>query len=229
MFLHIPNVLTSEQAQQARKLLEKAEWVDGRLTAGAQAALAKNNMELKKGQPAEAELAALVRKALDENKLFSIAALPDKISPPMFNRYQGGQAYGMHVDNVFRQVPDDSGKPVRLRGDLSATLFLSEPSEYDGGELVIGEALGVQNIKLPAGHLALYPTTSLHEVKAVTRGARLASFFWVESLVRDGGKRAILLDLDLAIQKLYRENPKHPSLDEFLGVYHNLLRRWSED
>jgi PKHD-type hydroxylase len=147
----------------------------------------------------------------------------------MFNRYAGGQSYGMHVDNVFRQAPDASGLMARMRADLSGTLFLGDPSEYEGGELVIGDGLGVQKVKLPAGHLALYPTTSLHEVQTVTKGIRLASFFWVQSLVRDGGKRAVLLDLDLAIQKLYQSDPHHPSLDEFLGVYHNLLRRWSED
>jgi len=229
MFIHIPNVLTPEQLAQARQLLEKAEWVDGRITAGAQAAQVKNNVELKKGQPAEKEVGALIKTALDSHKLFGITALPNKISPPMFNRYMGGQSYGMHVDNVFRQAPDGSGLMARMRADLSGTLFLGDPSEYEGGELVIGDGLGVQKVKLPAGHLALYPTTSLHEVQAVTKGARLASFFWVQSLVRGGGKRAILLDLDLAIQKLYQDNPHHPSLDEFLGVYHNLLRRWSED
>ena len=159
------------------------------------------------------------------NALFVSAALPLRVFPPLFNRYEGGQSFGTHVDNAIRQVP---GTPHRIRTDLSATLFLSPPDEYDGGELVVEDTYGVHSVKLPPGHLVLYPSTSLHHVRPVTRGARLASFFWIQSMVRDDGQRTLLFDLDGAIQGLTREQPDHPVAVQLTGVYHNLLRRWAE-
>jgi PKHD-type hydroxylase len=153
------------------------------------------------------------------------AALPLRVFPPLFNRYQGGQSFGTHVDNAIRQV---SGTPIRVRTDLSATLFFSDPEQYDGGELVVEDTFGTHEIKLPAGHMILYPSTSLHSVLPVTRGARICSFFWIQSMVRDDAQRAVLFDLDLAIQRLIGEFPDHPSAVALTGVYHNLLRMWSE-
>ncbi len=228
MIFKIPDILTPQQVAQIREKLEKAEWVDGRLTAGPQAAMVKNNMELKKGQPAELEAGAMIWSALDQNKAFHFTALAFKVSPPLFNRYQGGQSYGGHVDNAIRSAPDPSGRMLRMRSDLSATLFLSNPEDYDGGELVVEDTYGDHSIKLPVGHLALYPAGSLHEVKPVTRGARLAAFFWIQSMVRDEGKRALLVELEMAFQALHRDYPQHPSLPRLTAVYNNLLRRWAE-
>jgi PKHD-type hydroxylase len=225
MLLPIPDVLTSEQVLQARQLLDQAEWVDGRVTAGHQSARAKHNMQLPEGSPAARELGATIVSALEQNALFISAALPARVFPPLFNRYQGGQAFGTHVDNAIRQV---TGTPHRIRTDLSATLFLAGPEEYDGGELVVEDTYGTHNVKLPAGQLVLYPSTSLHHVRPVTRGARLASFFWIQSMVRDDGERTILFDLDVAIQRLNGEGAHHPLTVQLTGVYHNLLRRWAD-
>lgn len=225
MLLPIPDVLNAEQVLHARQVLDQAEWVDGRVTAGRQSARAKDNMQLPEGSPAARELGATILSALEQNALFISAALPARVFPPLFNRYQGGQAFGTHVDNAIRQV---TGTPHRIRTDLSATLFLSGPDEYDGGELVVEDTYGTHNVKLPAGHLVLYPSTSLHHVRPVTRGARLASFFWVQSMVRDDGERTLLFDLDVAIQRLNSEGPNHPSAVQLTGVYHNLLRRWAD-
>jgi PKHD-type hydroxylase len=167
----------------------------------------------------------MVVAALQRSPLFVSAALPLRVFPPLFNRYRGGQAFGTHVDNAIRQAP---GTPHRLRTDLSATLFLSGPDEYQGGELVVEDTFGVHDVKLPAGHLILYPASSLHHVRPVTQGARLASFFWIQSMVRDDGARTLLFDLDTAIQGLGRDHPDHPSTVQLTGVYHNLLRRWAE-
>jgi PKHD-type hydroxylase len=167
----------------------------------------------------------LILAALGRSQLFMAAALPLKVFPPLFNRYEGGQSFGTHVDNAIRQVP---GSPHRVRTDLSATLFLSEPEQYDGGELLVEDTYGVQNIKLPAGHLILYPATSLHHVRPVTRGARLASFFWIQSMVRDDAERTLLFDLDMAIQQVGEGLPDHPSTVQLTGIYHNLLRRWAD-
>ncbi len=195
------------------------------MTAGRQSAMTKDNMQLPEGSLAARQLGAMILSALEKNPLFISAALPAQVFPPLFNRYQGGQAFGTHVDNAIRQV---TGTSHRIRTDLSATLFLAGPEEYDGGELVIEDTYGTHNVKLPAGHLILYPATSLHHVTPVTRGARIASFFWIQSMIRDDGERTILFDLDVAIQRLNGEAPGHPSAVQLTGIYHNLLRRWSE-
>src|SRR5580693_4989273 len=221
MLLPIPEVLTAAQVLRARQILDQAEWVDGRVTAGHQSSRTKDNMQLPEGSPAAGELGAMILSALEQNALFVSAALPAKVFPPLFNRYQGGQAFGTHVDNAIRQV---TGTPHRIRTDLSATLFLAPPEEYDGGELVVEDTFGTQSVKLPAGHLVLYPATSLHHVTPVTRGARIASFFWIQSMIRDDGERTLLYDLDTAIQRLAKESPGSSSGVQLTGVYHNLLR-----
>ena len=225
MLLQIPDVLTREQVAQARQLLDAAEWVDGRVTAGHQSALAKDNMQLPEGHPVARQLGDAILAALQRNPLFISAALPLRVFPPLFNRYQGGQSFGNHVDNAVRQA---TGSSVRIRTDLSATLFLAEPSEYDGGELMVEDTYGVHSVKLPAGHLILYPSTSLHNVRPVTRGARIASFFWIQSMVRDDGERTLLFDLDSAIQRVAADSPGNESAVQLTAVYHNLLRRWAE-
>jgi PKHD-type hydroxylase len=225
MLLSIPNVLTTEQVAEARQLLESAEWVDGKVTAGYQSARAKDNVQIPEGHPAAKQVGEMIIKALGQNPLFLAAALPRQVFPPLFNRYSGGQSFGTHVDNAIRQV---TGTSHRIRTDLSATLFFAAPEEYDGGELCVEDAYGVKSVKLPPGHMVLYPATSLHHVKPVTRGARLCSFFWIQSMVRDDGRRSILFDLDLAIQRLGRDHPEHPSGVQLTGVYHNLLRQWAE-
>jgi PKHD-type hydroxylase len=163
--------------------------------------------------------------ALEQNPLFVSAALPARVFPALFNRYQGGQSFGTHVDNAIRQV---TGTPHRIRTDLSATLFFTAPNEYDGGELVVEDTYGAHQVKLPAGHLILYPSASLHHVRPVTRGARIASFFWIQSMVRDDGKRTLLFDLDVAIQRLANGGGENPVAVQLTGVYHNLLRRWAD-
>jgi PKHD-type hydroxylase len=216
MLLPIPDVLTSEQIAEARRVLDQAEWVDGRVTAGHQSALAKDNVQVPENHPAAKLLGEMILSALGQNALFISAALPLKVFPPLFNKYQGGQSFGTHVDNAIRQV---TGTPRRIRTDLSATLFLTHPDEYDGGELVVEDAYGTHSVKLPAGHMILYPGTSLHHVRPVTRGARICSFFWIESMVRGDGDRTLLFDLDTAIQTV--------NTVQLTGVYHNLLRRWA--
>jgi PKHD-type hydroxylase len=225
MLLPIPDVLTAEQVTRARRVFEQAEWVDGKVTAGHQSARAKDNMQLPENSPAARELGGMILDALGQSALFVSAALPLRVFPPLFNRYSGGQSFGTHVDNAIRQV---TGTAHRIRTDLSATLFLANPDEYDGGELIVEDTYGSHGVKLPAGHLILYPATSLHHVRPVTRGARLASFFWIQSMVRDDGQRTILFDLDTAIQRLNLDHHEHPSSVQLTGVYHNLLRRWAE-
>lgn len=225
MLLQIPNVLTAEQVRDARAVLDAAEWVDGRVTAGHQSARAKHNEQVPEQHPAAQRVGALIVDALARSPLFRSAALPLHVFPPLFNRYSGGQSFGSHVDNAVRQV---GGTANQLRTDLSATLFLSEPAEYDGGELIIEDTFGVQSVKLDAGSMILYPASSLHHVRPVTRGARVSSFFWIQSMVRDDGERTLLFDLDLSIQRLGGDHPDHPSLLQLTGVYHNLLRRWCE-
>ena len=225
MLLPIPEVLNARQVLEARKILEQAEWVDGRVTAGHQSARAKDNMQLPEGSPAAQELGDMILNALGQNALFIAAALPLRVFPPLFNRYEGGQSFGTHVDNAIRQIP---GTGHRIRTDLSATLFLANPEEYDGGELVVENTYGVHNVKLPAGHMVLYPSTSLHHVQLVTRGARIASFFWIQSMVRDDGERTLLFDLDMAIQRVNREVPESHVGVQLTGIYHNLTRRWAE-
>jgi PKHD-type hydroxylase len=225
MLLPIPEILTAGQVIRARQILDQAEWVNGRVTAGHQSSRTKDNMQLPEGSPAACELGAMILSALEQNALFVSAALPAKVFPPLFNRYQGGQAFGTHVDNAIRQV---IGTPHRIRTDLSATLFLAGPEEYDGGELVVEDTYGTHNVKLPAGHAILYPATSLHQVRPVTRGTRLASFFWIQSMVRDDGERTLLFDLDVGIQRLNGDGSGHPAAVQLTGVYHNLLRRWAD-
>jgi PKHD-type hydroxylase len=225
MLLAIPDLLTADQVLHARQLFQEADWVDGRVTAGHQSARVKDNLQLPEGSPAARELGSMVVAALEQSALFISAALPARVFPPLFNRYEGGQSFGTHVDNAIRQV---TATPVRIRTDLSATLFFTAPEEYDGGELVVEDTYGTHKVKLPAGHLILYPSTSLHHVLPVTRGARIASFFWIQSMVRDDGERTLLFDLDLAIQRLGGAVPANPVAVQLTGVYHNLLRRWAE-
>jgi PKHD-type hydroxylase len=220
----IPSVLTPEQVATARQQMNAVEWVDGRVTAGHQSALAKDNQQLPEDSPLARSLGETILGALERSPLFIAAALPAKIFPPLFNRYASGQSFGIHVDNAIRQV---RGGNVRVRTDLSATLFLSAPDEYDGGELIVEDTYGPHSVKLPAGHMVLYPASSLHKVQPVTRGVRVASFFWIQSMVRDDGERSLLFDLDLAIQGLNRDATRHPSVVQLTGVYHNLLRRWA--
>ena len=225
MVLHVPDVLTAAQVQDCRKVLEAAAWVDGRVTAGHQSARAKDNLQLPEDLDEAKQLGDVILGALERNPLFMSAALPLKVFPPLFNRYQDGQSFGNHVDNAIRQV---TGTPYRVRTDLSATLFFSNPDEYDGGELVVEDTYGVHAVKLPAGHLILYPASSVHHVRPVTRGVRLASFFWIQSMVREDGERALLFDLDVAIQRLMEDVPEHRSVVELTSLYHNLLRRWAD-
>ncbi|MDZ4287027.1 MAG: Fe2+-dependent dioxygenase [Prosthecobacter sp.] len=229
MLIQVPNILTPEQIVHARKLLDEAEWIDGKVTAGYQSAKAKDNMQLLENHPASRELGEMILGALSQNPLFLAAALPLRIFPPLFNRYTGGQSFGTHVDNAIRQYPN---APVRIRTDLSATLFFAGPEEYDGGELCVEDTYGVHKVKLPPGHMVLYPSTSLHHVTPVTRGARLCSFFWLQSIIRDDGRRSLLFDLDLGIQRLSRDLSGNATADQvavqMTGVYHNLLRQWAE-
>ena len=225
MLIQIPDVFTLAQVAEARRALDAAEWQDGRVTAGHQSARAKNNQQLAEDNPLARQLGDAILRSLQNNPLFVAAALPLRVFPPLFNRYSGGHSFGNHVDNAIRQVP---GAPLRIRTDLSATLFLSGPDEYDGGELLVEDTYGVHRVKLPAGHMVLYPSSSLHNVQPVTRGARVASFFWIQSMIRDDAERTLLFDLDNAIQSISRDAPDHPSAVQLTSVYHNLLRRWAE-
>lgn len=225
MLLHIPDVLTPDQVAESRRLLDSSEWIDGAATAGHQSTKAKKNMQMTEDHPVSRQLGDVILRALHANPLFISAALPLKVFPPLFNSYAGGQSFGTHVDNAIRQVP---GTPHRVRTDLSATLFLTDPSEYDGGELCVEDTYGVQRVKLPAGHMILYPATSLHHVTPVTRGARVSSFFWIQSMIRADAQRAILFDLDSAIQGIAHDLPDHPSAVQLTGIYHNLLRQWAD-
>lgn len=225
MIVRIPKLLSSEELQHCRQVLAQADWADGRATAGGVAAQVKDNQQLPDEHPATRTLGDLVLQALGRHPLFMSAALPLKVLPPRFNRYSGGGQYGHHVDAAVFSVP---GTPHRIRSDLSATLFLSEPDEYDGGELTVEDTYGTHGIKLAAGDMVLYPGTSLHRVTPVTRGTRLASFFWVQSLVREDSQRSLMLELDQVIQQLRQDAPGHDSVDRLLGVYHNLLRQWAQ-
>jgi PKHD-type hydroxylase len=225
MLLALPNVLTAAQVSDARQLLSAADWIDGRATAGHQGARVKDNEQLPVDHPAARQVGEIVLRALHSNPLFMSAALPLHILPPMFNRYSGGQTFGTHVDGSIRIIP---GSGHRIRTDVSATLFFADPEEYEGGELVVEDTYGSKSVKLPAGHMILYPATSLHHVTPVKRGTRLCSFFWIQSMIRDDGRRSLLFDMDVAIQRLGSENATHPSVVSLTGVYHNLLRQWAE-
>jgi PKHD-type hydroxylase len=230
MLLQIPKVLDAAQLDAIRARLDAAgeAWVDGRATAGHQGTPVKSNLQLAENSAAARELGDLVLAALERNPLFISAALPSRVYPPMFNRYENGMRFGSHVDGAVRLLP---GTGVKFRTDVSATLFLAPPQDYDGGELLIEDSYGVQRVKLPAGDLVLYPAGSLHRVEPVTRGARLASFLWVQSMVRDDARRALLFDLDMAIVRLTRDSANaagNPALVSLTGCYHNLLRMWAE-
>jgi PKHD-type hydroxylase len=225
MIVQIPDVLGAAEVTHARQRLDSCEWVDGRVTAGHQSARVKDNLQLPSDHPVAQELGELILSALERNPRFVSAALPLRVFPPLFNRYTGGQSFGSHVDNAIRHF---AGTPLRIRTDLSATLFLAGPEEYDGGELIVEDTYGAHAIKLPAGHMVLYPATSLHRVATVTRGVRVASFFWIQSMVRDDGDRSLLFDLDSSIQDISSEAPGSRSSVLLTAVYHNLLRRWAE-
>lgn len=227
MMLAVPDLLDQEGLARVRAIVDGGEWVDGNVTSGHQSALAKRNMQLAEDSAAAREAGRLVLDALGRSPLFIAAALPLKIFPPLFNRYRGGENFGTHVDNAVRI---HRGSEFRVRSDLSATLFLAEPDSYEGGELVVEDsAAGVHATKLPAGHLLLYPASSLHRVEPVTAGARVASFFWIQSMVRDDGARTLLFDLDQSIQAIAAERGHGDAeVVRLTGVYHNLLRRWAD-
>jgi PKHD-type hydroxylase len=223
--IHIPQVLTPAEVTHCREVMERAEWTDGRITAGHQSAQVKNNMQLPEGSSAHRELGAIVLAALEKNPLVMSAALPLHIFPPLFNRYDEGMSFGSHVDNSIRMNPFDRR---RIRTDLSATLFISAPEDYDGGELTVEDTYGEHAVKLPAGDMILYPANSLHHVQPITRGSRIASFFWIQSMIRDDAKRSLLFDLDMSIVRLNSDVAGHPSVVSLTNTYHNLLRLWTE-
>jgi PKHD-type hydroxylase len=225
MLVRIPGVVSPAQAEDFRRELASASWADGRMSAGYLSQSVKNNAQLADTDPLAARLGQTILQAIEQNPLFTSAALPLKVLPPLFNRYATAQAYGPHIDGAIRPV---GGTAHRIRTDLSATLFLSEPDSYGGGELVIRHGFGEQSFKLAAGDMLLYPASSVHHVTPVTHGERLAAFFWIQSMVRDDTERTILFDLDNAIQKLARDTGEHSGLVELAGVYHNLLRRWAD-
>jgi PKHD-type hydroxylase len=225
MMIHVPGVLTKAQVKDLRAVIDAGDWIDGNETSGAQASLAKKNEQVRDKSPAARDAGEAIRKAVMQNALFFAAALPAKIFPPLFNRYGEGHTFAPHIDNAIRYKAD--GESVRT--DLSATLFLCEPEDYDGGELVVEDTYGSHEVKLPAGDLILYPASSVHHVTPVTRGARIASFFWIQSMIRDNGQRALLFDMDIAIQQLAaRVGQGDPQIVALTGTYHNLLRRWAE-
>lgn len=226
MLIPVTRLLGADEVARLRAAIDTAEWVSGNVTSGPQAAQVKNNRQLPEGSEAAERGGRIILSALARNPLFIAAALPLRIYPPMFNSYAGGQTYGMHVDNAVRIR---AGTDWRVRSDLSMTVFLEEPENYDGGELAIETAFGAQTVKLPAGDAVLYPSSSLHRVEPVVRGRRVASFFWIQSMVRDDGARASLFDLDQSIQTLAATvGQDDPSIVRLTGVYHNLLRRWAD-
>ncbi|MET0252029.1 MAG: Fe2+-dependent dioxygenase [Novosphingobium sp.] len=226
MMIAVPDVLDPATLARVQAIVRAGEWVDGNVTSGHQSALAKQNHQLPEASSAAREAGGLILDALGRSPLFIAAALPLRIYPPLFNRYQGGETFGIHVDNSVRIQP---GTGFRVRSDVSATLFLEDPAAFDGGELVVEGQFGAQAVKLPAGHLLLYPSSSLHRVEPVTRGQRLASFFWVQSMVRDSEARRSLFELDTAIQTIAQDRGHgDAAIIQLTGVYHNLLRRWAD-
>ena len=224
MLLHIPDILDREQLRQLRTALHTADWTDGRETVGAQGAQVKRNVQLPDASPLREELGRIVLAALAKHPLYHAATLPLRTLPPRFNRYEGGGEYGMHVDGSVMTLPNGE----QLRSDISCTLFLSAPDDYEGGELTVSDTYGEHEVKLPAGDAIIYPASSLHRVQPVTRGARLAAFFWVQSLVRDDGRRRLLYELDAAIQRLVATGANRKAVLQLTGTYHNLLRQWAE-
>lgn len=225
MLLQIPDILNAEQVQHIRQQLLQANWQDGKQTAGYQAIKVKSNQQLAEDDPFAKELGQYIIAQLTQHPLFMSAALPNKFYPPLFNKYEGGGEYGFHVDGSVRFNPETR---ERVRTDVSGTLFLTNPDEYQGGELIIDDVYGEQSVKLPAGHLVLYPSTSIHKVTPVTEGARISCFFWLQSLVREDAQRSMLFELDQSIQDLSATVPEHPRVVSLSGIYHNLLRRWTE-
>ena len=225
MLIQLSNVLSKSQVQEAQAMLEASNWVDGKSTAGHQAKLAKDNLQLSQKDETAKTLGDFILARLSQHPMFTAAALPNKIFPPMFNCYQGGNQFGDHVDNAIRYSPSNNNA---IRTDISITVFISEPNSYDGGELVIQDTFGQQQLKLAAGDAILYPSSSLHHVTAVTKGRRLASFFWLQSLIRNDDQRRILFELDQSIQTLSQQQPQEPELIRLSGVYHNLIRQWSD-
>lgn len=226
MLIDLP-ILDAATVQQFRAALQDAHWCDGKITAGYQSSLVKANAQLAESDPLALALGGQLLRALKQSNAFFASVLPRRIFPPLFNSYQGGQNFGLHIDNAIRYDRTDASVQA-VRTDVSCTLFLSEPESYDGGELIIEDTFGSHAVKLPAGHMVVYPGSTLHRVAPVTRGQRLAAFFWVQSMVRDDARRRILVELDVAIQQLSASLPEHPSLIQLTGVYHNLLRQWSE-
>lgn len=225
MLLTLPDVLHPEELNTIRGLLQQAQWVDGRTTAGTQAAQVKNNQQLAEQDPLLGQVRRIVLQALHRDPLFFSAALPDKILPPFVNRYAGEtNAYGFHVDNAMRSMPDGS---ARVRADVSATLFFNDPDDYEGGELVVQDVFGDQRIKLKAGSIVIYPSSSVHAVTPVTRGERLASFMFIQSMVRDAAHRRMLFDMDMALVRLRQQQGETAEVVQLTGVYHNLLRQWA--
>jgi PKHD-type hydroxylase len=226
MLIQIQKLLNDDQVQAIRAKLDAddAPWVDGRATAGHQGARVKDNRQIDERSPIAGALGDIILAALERHPLFISATLPQRVYPPMFNSYEGGMHFGSHVDGAVRLLP---GSGEKIRTDVSATLFLSTPDSYDGGELVIEDTYGTHAVKLGAGDLVLYPASSLHRVAPVTRGKRIASFFWVQSMVRDDTQRAILYDLDRSIQRLNSRVADDPAMVDIVGVYHNLLRQWT--
>jgi len=225
MMVRVPAVLTAQEVAHCREVMAKSQWVDGKVTAGEQSAGAKKNLQLAETSTEARELGNLVLGKLGRNELFTAATLPLRVFPPLFNRYDPGMTFGTHIDNSIRFA---TGTPVRFRTDVSATLFLSAPEDYDGGELVVEDTYGQHTAKLPAGDMILYPASSRHHVTAVTRGSRWASFFWIQSMIRDDTQRALLFDLDIAIQGLRRTIGESAEVVRLTGVYHNLIRQWGD-
>ncbi len=225
MLITLPDVLDADQVAFARARLDGAHWGSGLMSAGHQGARVKHNQQLAPTDPVALELGDMILAALGSHPMFMSFALPLRVLPPMFNRYTVGEGFGTHVDGAIRNIP---GTHLRLRTDLSCTLFLSAPDEYDGGELCVEDTYGHKTVKLPAGHMVVYPSTSLHHVAPVTRGTRTAAFFWLQSLVRDNEQRALMFDLDTGIQQLAIDHPDHPAAVKLTGVYHNLLRLWAQ-
>ena len=225
MILRVPNLLMTEELANLRERIARAEWVDGRVTAGHQGAKVKANLQIPEDSDDARAMGAVVLRALERNPLFLSAALPHHVYPPMFNKYEAGMTFGTHIDNAVRQI---GTTPLRIRTDISATLFLNDPADYDGGELLIEDTYGAHSVKLPAGDMVLYPATSLHRVTPVTRGARIASFFWVQSLVKDDSERSLLFDLDRAIMELSQSVPSDSvAMLRLTASYHNLVRKWT--
>jgi PKHD-type hydroxylase len=225
MLLHVPQVLNSEELSQLRTLMAKAEWTDGKVTAGTQSAQVKRNMQLPEASASAEAARQIVLKALGRNALFFSAALPKKIYPPLFNQYRVGMDFGAHIDNAVRT---HTASGMNVRTDISCTLFLADPESYEGGELVVEDTYGQQKVKLPAGDMVLYPGTSLHHVRPVTRGARIASFFWLQSMVRDDAQRTLLFDMDAAIATLRQQMGDTAAVIRLTGNYHNLIRMWAD-